>query len=79
MRVYLSRWRSYRTCPACHGARLRPEALAVRVGDQSIAELSALKIDARFARDSRPEGSNVRFRPVDHRSCLRSGHADSTG
>ncbi len=49
MRVYLSRWRSYRTCPACHGARLRPDALAVRVGDKSIAQLSALKIDEALA------------------------------
>ena len=35
-------------CPACHGARLRPEVLAVRVGDLNIAELSDLSIsDAR--------------------------------
>ena len=27
IRVFLSRWRSYRPCPACGGARLRPEAL----------------------------------------------------
>lgn len=31
-------------CPACHGARLRPEVLAVRVGDKSIAELSDMSI-----------------------------------
>jgi excinuclease ABC subunit A len=30
------------TCPACQGARLRPEALAVRVAGANIAELSAL-------------------------------------
>lgn len=35
-------------CPACHGARLRPEVLAVRLGDLNIAELSDLSIaDAR--------------------------------
>ena len=28
LRVFLSRWRSYRPCPACGGTRLRPEALA---------------------------------------------------
>jgi excinuclease ABC subunit A len=44
IRVYLSRWRSYRKCPACHGARLRPESLAVRIGGVNIAELSAMKI-----------------------------------
>ena len=28
IRVFLSRWRSYRPCPACGGMRLRPEAFA---------------------------------------------------
>jgi excinuclease ABC subunit A len=44
IRVFLSRWRSYRPCPACGGARLRPEALAVQIGGKNIAEVSALKI-----------------------------------
>ena len=35
-------------CPMCHGARLKPEVLAVRIGDKSIAELSDMSIaDAR--------------------------------
>ncbi len=40
-------------CPACSGARLKPEVLAVRVGDLSIAELCDLSIaDSRaFLRD----------------------------
>ncbi len=33
-------------CPACHGARLRPESLAVKVGGLSIAEFSALSAGA---------------------------------
>ncbi len=45
LRVFLSRWRSYRLCPACNGARLRPEALAVRVADRSFADICRLKID----------------------------------
>ena len=44
VRVFLSRWRRYQTCPACHGARLRPEALAVRIEGRNIAELSAMTI-----------------------------------
>ncbi|NCD15906.1 MAG: excinuclease ABC subunit UvrA [Actinobacteria bacterium] len=32
-------------CAVCHGARLRPEVLAVKVGGLSIAELSDLSID----------------------------------
>jgi excinuclease ABC subunit A len=45
IRVFLSRWRSYRVCPACGGARLKPEALATKVGGKNIAELTQLKID----------------------------------
>lgn len=44
VRVFLSRWRGYSTCPACHGARLRPEALAVKVGGLDIASLLALSV-----------------------------------
>ncbi len=32
IRVFLSRWRHYHTCPICNGTRLRQEALAVRLG-----------------------------------------------
>ncbi|HBO42866.1 MAG TPA: excinuclease ABC subunit A, partial [Planctomycetaceae bacterium] len=45
VRVFLSRWRSYRTCPECHGARLRPESLAARVGGRNIADICAMKVD----------------------------------
>ena len=45
LRVFLSRWRSYRPCPTCNGARLRPEALATKIGGRSIAEILAAKID----------------------------------
>ena len=43
-RVLLSRYRGYTTCPACDGARLRPEALAVRVGEKGIAGVAAMTI-----------------------------------
>ena len=35
-----------RTCRACQGKRLRPEALAVRFTDRTIAELTALSVEA---------------------------------
>ncbi len=44
VRVFLSRWRGYAPCPACRGARLRPEALAVKVGGLDIAALSTRKV-----------------------------------
>ncbi len=47
IRVLLSRYRSYTECPACHGSRLKPEALLWRVGDPglNIRELMLLPID----------------------------------
>jgi excinuclease ABC subunit A len=39
VRVLLSRYRSYETCTACHGARLKPDALLFRVAGKTIAEL----------------------------------------
>jgi excinuclease ABC subunit A len=44
IRVFLSRWRDYAPCGTCHGARLRPEALAVEVAGKSIAGLSAMTV-----------------------------------
>ncbi|WP_332671392.1 excinuclease ABC subunit UvrA [Aromatoleum sp.] len=35
IRVLLSRYRSYTECPACKGARLKPEALLWRLGERS--------------------------------------------
>ncbi len=42
VRVFLSRYRGYQTCPECAGTRLRREARAVRVGGQTIDQVSAL-------------------------------------
>ena len=44
IRVFLSRWRSYRPCPACGGTRLRPEALVARIGGKNIGEICAMKV-----------------------------------
>jgi excinuclease ABC subunit A len=49
LRVYLSRWRSYYPCPKCHGARLSPEALAVRVGGKNFAEVMRMEIRTALA------------------------------
>ncbi len=45
IRVFLRQYQLARECPACHGTRLRPEALAVRLGDRNIAEVAAYTID----------------------------------
>jgi excinuclease ABC subunit A len=44
-------------CPACGGARLRPESLAVRVDGMSIAEWAALSV-----REARGRSQALRFR-----------------
>ncbi len=44
VRVFMSRYRGYTTCPDCGGSRLRPEALYIRVGGKTLAELVALNI-----------------------------------
>ncbi len=43
-RVFLSKYRDYTPCPACHNTRLREEALYVRLGGKNIAQLSDLPI-----------------------------------
>ena len=45
-RVLLSRYRGYTTCPACKGARLRSEALLVKVGEQNIGDVVGMTIAA---------------------------------
>ena len=44
VRVFLSRYRGYLTCPECRGTRLRREARDVRVGGRTIDEVSALTV-----------------------------------
>jgi excinuclease ABC subunit A len=44
VRVFLSRFRGYATCPECSGTRLRPEARAVRVAGKSITEVCKLTV-----------------------------------
>jgi len=46
IRVFLRQYQLAKTCPACGGARLKPEALAVRVGGKNVAEVSALTAGA---------------------------------
>lgn len=48
-------------CPSCRGARLRPEVLAVRLGDLSIADLAGLSIDSArtFLRELHLEGRSA--------------------
>jgi len=44
VRGEIEKYMSVKTCPDCHGRRLRPEALAVTVAGRSIDRLSALSV-----------------------------------
>jgi len=46
IRVFLRQYQLAKTCPACGGARLKPEALAVKVGSRTIAEVARLTAGA---------------------------------
>ncbi len=45
IRVFLRQYQSPNTCRACGGARIRPEALNVRVGDRTIAQVADLPLE----------------------------------
>jgi len=62
MRQYHNRFVADVPCPACHGARLRPESLAVRIAGKSIADVTALSVAAArefFADLDFPESAGV--------------------
>ena len=44
IRVFLRQYQLAKTCPACHGARLNEHALAVKVGDRTIADIATLPL-----------------------------------
>jgi excinuclease ABC subunit A len=44
VRVFLSRYRGYALCPECKGARLRREALYVRVGGKTLEDVTRMNI-----------------------------------
>src|SRR5213082_2158124 len=43
-RERIEEYMSFRPCPVCHGARLKPEVLAVTVGDRSIHEFTRMSV-----------------------------------
>ncbi len=48
-REYLSRYRQSTACPECRGARLKPEALSVKVDDLNIYEFCSLSVERALA------------------------------
>ncbi|MGI9090365.1 MAG: excinuclease ABC subunit UvrA [Gemmatimonadaceae bacterium] len=45
IRVFLRQYQTAQECPECHGAKLQPEALNVRVAGRNISEVADLPVD----------------------------------
>ncbi len=45
VRVFLSRYRGYSVCSNCHGARLRPEALQVKINCNNICQVCSMTVE----------------------------------
>ena len=60
VRVFLSRYRGYATCPDCHGTRLRAEARAVRIAGRSITEVCQLTV-----KEARPFFESLHLSPAE--------------
>jgi len=44
VRILLAKYRRFVTCPGCAGAKLKPEALNVKIGENSIADIGRLAV-----------------------------------
>ena len=74
----LEQYMNEQLCPSCHGARLRPEALAVRVGPWAIHELTGLSIGRLlaelpaidFAAQERPIAERILKETIDRLTFL---------
>lgn len=60
VRVFLSRYRGYATCPDCNGTRLRAEARAVKVNGKSITEVCQMTV-----KDARPFFDSLTLSPAE--------------
>jgi excinuclease ABC subunit A len=49
IRVFLRQYQTAQECPDCHGTKLQPESLRVRIAERTIAEVSELPVDALLA------------------------------
>jgi excinuclease ABC subunit A len=43
-RSYIERYMVSKTCPVCHGKRLKPEALSVTIGDKNITDVTSMSV-----------------------------------
>ncbi len=82
VRTGLRHYMAHKICPACNGARLRPEALAVRVSGRTIAQVNAMTItqSARFFESLVFEGAKARISaPILKEIRARLGFMETIG
>ncbi|MGB3480296.1 MAG: excinuclease ABC subunit UvrA [bacterium] len=48
IRQYIEDFMTITKCPLCHGARLRPESLAIKIGHKNIAQVTELSIKSSY-------------------------------
>jgi excinuclease ABC subunit A len=60
VRVFLSRYRGYATCPDCKGTRLRAEARAVKIAGRSITEVCQMTV-----KEARPFFRDLQLSPAE--------------
>jgi excinuclease ABC subunit A len=60
VRVFLSRYRGYATCPDCRGTRLRAEARAVKIAGRSITEVCQMTV-----KEARPFFNTLQLSPAE--------------
>jgi excinuclease ABC subunit A len=60
VRVFLSRYRGYATCPECNGTRLRAEARAVKVNGKSITDVCRMTV-----KEARPFFDSLTLSPAE--------------
>ena len=80
IRVLLSRYRAYTLCPDCDGARLKPEALLWKVGEEklSLHDVMLLPIDRCLALFEERRAPRAPGRGHHAPGCRRSGRACAT-
>jgi len=60
VRVFLSRYRGYATCPDCRGTRLRAEARAIKIAGRSITEVCQMTV-----KEARPFFNTLQLSPAE--------------
>jgi excinuclease ABC subunit A len=84
VRILIARYRAYLPCEACAGSRFRPEALRVRLGGRTVAEVLALTVvEARAwlaaATPSGATGASRALAPVREELERRLAYLDRVG